>query len=133
MKQKKIIVIRGYYLSNDKFGRAKLMFLDDYEDYRKNPTDDKKNLFTKSYFIYKSAHTEGYSPFTDNDTCFYVKLAGIKICTFGIDNPRLAPIEDLIQHKVECVVEINDYKFHMGNEILTGWNVKLLHMKLLEL
>jgi hypothetical protein len=138
----KIIVIKGFFNYYDDFNRAKLMFLDDYDD------DDEgvsAKSFTKSFIINKSKNA-GNNPLSKDGECFFIKCKKGQVGL--IDQPclekntnnqittkpqtRLVPVIELLQHKVECVVQINNYRFKKNGELIVGWNLKLLNIKLLE-
>lgn len=138
----RVLVLQGFFTYYDKYNRAKLMFLDDYDCDSvslKHPECNKFALFTKSFIINKSNKTLGNSPLTTDKESFYVNCnknqIGLIDCEFieGVNPaPKLVPITDLLQHKVECVVKINNYNFKKNGELLIGWNLKLVKIKLLE-
>lgn len=124
------IIIDGYFVEYDQWNRAKLMFLDDYENLQ--------NLsFTKSFMLKKSESNGGKNPLVDNNK--YI-LVNCKKDDLGylpdIDKYKtkikLLPITELLQHKVRCHVSINDYNFKKNESMISGWNIKLIKMNLLE-
>jgi hypothetical protein len=115
------------------------MFLDDYGD-----DEYKSQSFTKKYIISKSYKFDGKNPLSENNTCFYIKCAKNIVGYRPISDEMLkknkediklveTPITDLIQHKVECVVSINHYRFKKNNSLIKGWNLKLIKMTLVGL
>ncbi len=149
---KNIIIVHGYFVNYDKYHRAKLMFLDDYDyedtSYTNNLASNNLKLntkkffpdkmsFTKSYLTNKAEKTEGHNPIIDNKY-FLVNCAKNTVGYLSLKNDdtrlNLAPIQDLIQHTVECDVSIKHYKFTGADKkIVQGWNIKLLKMKLVKL
>jgi hypothetical protein len=137
----KTIVIKGFFNYYDDFNRAKLMFLDDYDEEELSTKSSTKS-FTKSFITNKSKN-DGNNPLSKDGECFFIKCkkgqVGLIDCPCLENNdkqtatkPRLVPIIELIQHKVECVVQINNYRFKKNGELIAGWNLKLLNIKLLE-
>jgi len=131
------IYLQGYFISMDKYDRAKIMFLDNYELCDSVPKGITDNLetklptsFTKSYLLKKNDRFSGHSPIIDNDTCFYVKCRKIKV---GYKNNVPCHISELIQHKIEAHIEIKTYNFKRGDERNQGWYIDLKKIALLEL
>ena len=128
----KMLVMQGFFTYYDDFNRAKLMFLDDY-----NNDNLLVKSFTKSFIINKSKNN-GNNPLSKDGECFFVKCKKGQVGLIDIPSsdahakPRLVPIIELIQHKVECVVQINNYRFKKNGELIVGWNLKLSKIKLLE-
>ena len=122
-KKTTILLMQGYLIDYDKYNRAKIMFLDDY--------DNDKQTFTKSYITNKK--TNGTSPLSDDKKHFFVKCKSGAAGLIEGPPPKLVPIQELIQHKVECVVRVNEYKFYVDNELKQGWNLQLRNIKLLEM
>jgi hypothetical protein len=131
----KTIVIKGFFNYYDDFNRAKLMFLDDYDE-----EESSTKSFTKGFITNKSKN-EGNNPLSKDEKCFFIKCkkgqVGLIDCckdkqTATKLQPRLVPIIELIQHKVECIVQVNNYRFKKNEELIVGWNLKLLKIKLLE-
>lgn len=125
-----IINIEGYFVEYDQWNRAKLMFLDDY--------DDLPNIsFTKSYMLKKAEITKGKNPLVDNNKYIMIncKKNDMGYLPDTIDNKtkiKMKPITDLLQHKVKCFVSINNYNFKKDQTTISGWNIKLIKMILLE-
>jgi hypothetical protein len=124
------IIIDGYFVDYDQWNRAKLMFLDDY--------DNLNNLsFTKSFMIKKSESHIGKNPIVDNNKYMLINCKNDDL-GYLPDNDenktkiKVLPITELLQHKVRCYVSINDYNFKKNNLIISGWNIKLIKMSLLE-
>ena len=121
------IRLQGYFTEYID-SKAKLMFLDDY--------DSLNSLsFTKSYLTNKSEKIRGKAPingdyFTVN--CGKICFGYIPDCDKTNLSVKIAPIEELRQHKVECVVELKKYNFKKNNNQIEGWNLKLISMTLLE-
>lgn len=124
-KKTVVLLLQGYFIHYDKYDRAKMMFLDDYDD-------DGKHKFTKSYITQRS-NREGYAPISEDKKHFYVKCKKGAVGLIEGKPSRLVPIQELIQHKVECVVKVNDYKFYADGEMKQGWNLRLANIKLLEM
>jgi hypothetical protein len=133
----KTVVIQGFFTHYDDFNRAKLMFLDDYDE-----EDLSTKSFTKSFITNKSKN-KGNNPLSKDGDCFFIKCKKGQVglidshCLENNNNQtenklRLVPIIELIQHKVECVVQIYNYRFKKNDELIVGWNLKLLNIKLLE-
>ena len=124
------ILIDGYFVDYDQWNRAKLMFLDDY--------DNLNTLsFTKSFMIKKSESHTGKNPIVDNNKYMLIncKKDDLGYLPDTDDNKtkiKVLPIAELLQHKVRCYVSINDYNFKKNNLIISGWNIKLIKMSLLE-
>lgn len=140
-----IIVLQGYFVYFDKFFRAKLMFLDDYDAECETKNSVKKDntlygkTFTKRYITSKAHKTnslpDSYSPMSDDKKYFFVKCKDDSCGLVDLDQnkPRLLPIRELIQHKVEIIAKVNNYKFTtQDNELKQGWNLNLIKIKLLE-
>lgn len=125
-----IIKVRGFFISYDKYDRVKLMFLDDYE----YDTPRAKMSFVKKYVLVKSKKIKGNNPLAENNTCFMIKCPknthGYRKDEFNKD--VIVPLKDLQQHKVECIVSVNEYKFTKNDETIEGWNLKLIKMSLFE-
>ena len=123
----KPLTLQGYLVDYDKYDRAKLMFLDDY--------DCEKNIsFTKRYLLSKSKTIEGNNPIID-DKYFLIncKKNGIGLLPDESNNLiKRVPIEMLKQHKVECSVYLKAYKFFKNEVEIKGWNLRLISMKLIE-
>jgi hypothetical protein len=131
-KKNPIITIEGYFINYDQWNRAKLMFLDDYDG------DLTKMSFAKSYMIMKDKSMDGKCPLIDNKTCMLVNcpknaLGHLPNNAENIKKIKVIPIQKLVQHKVCCVVSVNQYKFKKGFQTIQGWNLKLLKMTMLEL
>lgn len=126
------LILHGYFISYDKYDRAKIMFLDDYDlgDFDKKSINDNNHQFTKSYIINKSAKTDGKNPLTDGNTCFNIKFGKNKV---GFIDDKPVPLYDLKQHKVTIQAEIQKYNFTKVGNLIQGWNIKMLKMSLLEL
>lgn len=125
----KPLTLQGYLVDYDKYDRAKLMFLDDY-DCEKNNTS-----FTKRYLLSKSKMIEGNNPIID-DKYFLIncKKNSIGLLPDDASNNLIkrVPIEMLKQHTVECSVYLKAYKFVKNGVVIKGWNLKLVSMKLIE-
>ena len=105
-KKSSVVLLYGYYIYYDDYNRAKLMFLDDYD------SDDisDKQKFTK-LFITRKSKSRGYAPISDDQKHFYIKCKKDSVGLNGLnDSPKLVPIKELIQHKVECIAKVNEYK-----------------------
>jgi hypothetical protein len=132
MLKNKALVVQGFFTYYDDFNRAKLMFLDNYNN--DNLLD---KSFTKSFITNKSKNT-GNNPLSKDGECFFIKCKKGQVGLIDIPSsdahvkPRLVPITELIQHKVECIVQVNNYRFKKNEELIVGWNLKLLKIKLLE-
>jgi hypothetical protein len=124
----KTLILQGFFISCDLYNRAKIMFLDDYDLIDK--TYKNKITFTKSYITKKSNIDNGKSPITDNNTSFYVKYTKKNI---GTISGKPVPLLDLKQHKVELLVNVSHYNFTKMNNVIRGWNIKLLQMNLIEM
>lgn len=120
------LVLQGFFISYDKYNRAKIMFLDDYDHAGNNKTLS----FTKGYLIQKAKPDNGKSPLTDCNSCFNVKYGNNKV---GYIDDKPVPLLELKQHKVEIQVEINKYNFSLRGNVIRGWNIKMLKMSLLEM
>ena len=128
-QQNNIFLLKGYFVQYDKFDRAKLQFLDNYEC-----TDMKEMSFTKSFIINKSKRSYGHNP-TDGESYFFIKCSkGMYGLIDIIPNERakLVPIEELVQHQVECIVKLSNYDFILNGENKKGWNFKMMKIKLLK-
>lgn len=148
-----IIKIQGYFVNYDKYNRAKLMFLDDYnsdEPEKKSNTLGKKEVsFAKKYLLLKSKHmmhSDGHSPVSDDEKYFLVNCPKNSIGFFDnvVDGTNatiirddkkefatnVVPLISLKQHTVECIVKVNYYNFTKNGEKIHGWNLKLLKMSL---
>ena len=116
------LTIQGFFIECDNYDRAVIMFLDDYDG------DFSEESFTKKYMLNRAKYV-GKNPLTADNTCFNVKLGGNKVGF--IDNiPK--PIEKLKQHKVSMNVLVNAYIFKQMGEVVSGWNIKLVKMDLLD-
>jgi hypothetical protein len=129
-KENHVINITGYFTEYDQYNKAKLMFLDDYDNLQ-------KLSFTKSYMLHKEKTIEGKAPLIDNK---YMLINCPKYCMGNLPDTlenktkiKIIPIISLIQHKVKCDVVIKTYKFNKGSNTMQGWYIKLLKMTLLEL
>lgn len=124
------ILIDGYFVDYDQWNRAKLMFLDDY--------DNLNTLsFAKSFMTKKSESHAGKNPLVDNNKYMLIncKKEDLGYLPDNDENKtkiKVVPIAELLQHKVRCYVSINDYNFKKNNLIISGWNIKLIKMSLLE-
>lgn len=126
-----VIVIEGYFVEYDKWGRVKLMFLDDYEG------DLSKMSFAKSYMLRKAEKNKGKSPLVDDNKYMLINcpknMLGYLPNTAGnAKKIKVVPIKELLQHKVRCVVGVNQYNFKKGTQTIQGWNIKLSEMCLIE-
>jgi hypothetical protein len=131
MRKANRLLIRGYFLSMDSYGRGELMFLDDLDDLDDKPRA--KPSFTKSYVTWNDAHTDGHSPLTDTKTSFIIKLGKVAVGHADTkQGPRVLPIADMLQHSVECIVQVSFYNFKKNGDTFKGWNFRLIKMKLLE-
>ena len=129
----KIIVIKGFFTYLDKFNRAKLMFLDDYDDSQERSRFGSNMSFTKSYICKKSKSSDGNNPMTD-DMHFYVNCGKHEKGLSDIDGKcKLVPLKSMVQHTVECVVSVNNYRFKKDDEWIVGWNLKLSKIRLVAL
>jgi hypothetical protein len=131
LRNKIPIIIKGYFVNYDKWDRAKLMFLDDYDD------DLPKISFAKSYMLRKSENVVGKSPLVEDNKYMIINCPKNAIGHLPNNNEnikkiKIVPIKELLQHKVQCVVSVNSYKFKKNNKIIQGWNIKLSEMILLE-
>jgi hypothetical protein len=149
------IKVQGYFVNYDQYNRAKLMFLDDYDDNDQVDKDAKKDAkkeasFAKKYMLLKMRKTQrsgGNSPVSDDGRYFLIKCPkGAAVQLDQVFDPNssdsskpkkkpisLVPIESLKQHKVECIVRVCHYNFTKNDEKISGWNLKLLKMSLLEM
>ena len=133
LKNKKtLIVVKGYFVNYDQWNRAKLMFLDDYDG------DLLKMSFAKSYMLMKDKTMDGKSPLVDNNKYMLINcpknaLGHLPNTAENETKIKVVPINKLIQHKVQCDVVVKNYKFKKGNQIIQGWNIKLIKMTMLEL
>lgn len=118
------LVLQGFFISYDKYNRAKIMFLDDYDNTVGQPS------FTKKYLIQKAKPDNGKNPLTDCNSCFNVKYGNNKV---GYIDDKPVSLLELKQHKVEIQVEINKYNFSLRGNAIRGWNIKMLKMSLLEM
>lgn len=105
------------YLVEINSNKMKLMFCPDYNG---TAID-----FTKSFLLNKEKTINGTSPVSDN--YFYVKCNNVLVGQFETE---FKPIEDFIQHTVECTVKIKTYNFKDKTKQLIGWNINLLNIKL---
>jgi hypothetical protein len=126
-----LITIKGYFVEYDRWNRAKLMFLDDYDG------DLSKMSFAKSYMINKAKKIEGKNPLVDDNKYMWVnctknQLGNLPDNTANKKKIKIVPVKELIQHTVICVVSVNKYKFKKNKKIIQGWNIKLTEMTLLE-
>lgn len=127
-----MITIEGYFVNYDKWNRAKIMFLDDYEE------DLPKTSFTKSYMLQKAKTIKGKSPIVEYDKYMLINCPKNALGYLPDTNEnekkiKVVPIKKLIQHKVQCLVTVKEYNFKKGIQFINGWNIKLLKMTLLEL
>lgn len=137
VQKSRYIYLQGYFISMDKYDRAKIMFLDDYElyDSTSKESGDKSETklpisFTKSYLLKKNDRFSGNSPIIDNGTSFYIKCRKNKV---GYKNNIPCHISELIQHKIEAHIEIKTYNFKKGDNRNQGWYIDLKKITLLEL
>jgi hypothetical protein len=125
-----IIKVQGFFISCDKYNRAKLMFLDDYDE-------TTSMSFVKKYILAKSKKISGNNPLVENDTCFLIKCHKHSVgYTKDIRKNSdfvITPMSALQQHKVECVVKVNEYNFVKDGDVIEGWNLNLIKMNLLEM
>ena len=138
------ITVRGYFVNYDKFNKAKLMFLDDYNDTGENYSSMQalrmtnpiahKCSFTKSYLINKANNSLGNTPIVDAKY-FLINCPKNVLGTIpNTDKINLFPIQELVQHTVECNVIIRHYKFTDKNrKVIQGWNIKLINMRVIAL
>ena len=125
------ITIQGFFVNYDKYNRARIMFLDDYDPESLNSfkwvlsPSDKMTTFTKSFMIQKSHIKNGKSPMTECGKCFNVKCDKKSLCYI---NNKVVPILDLKQHKVSMLVKVSPYNFK-GTK---GWSIKLIRADLTE-
>ena len=135
----KTIYIEGFLVSYDKYNRAKLMFIDDYDEL-------KNQSFTKSYMMNKQKNNVGNSPIVDNDTCMIIncKKTQVALNKFysknqlsltDVNTPDTTtrilpyiPINQLLQTKVLCKVSVKKYKFRNNGILVEGWNINLHSM-----
>ena len=117
------LLMQGFLIDYDRYNRVKIMFLDDYD-----VTD--KLTFTKSYITNKK--TEGTSPLSTDKKHFFVKCKAGAVGLIESPQIKLVPIQELIQHKVECVVRVNEFKFYVNGAMQQGWNLQLKNIRLLE-
>lgn len=134
------ITIQGFFTEYDKYNRAKIMFLDDYDDIT-------EPSFTKKYIYNRDGQRGKYgnNPLSDDGKYFLINCPKNAIghlshnfdsSQLGVveNNLKIAPIKILVQHKVECVVKVSPYNFKNKSGMLCrGWNFKLIKMSLLEL
>lgn len=118
------IYLQGYFVEYNKYNRMKVMFLDDYEELE-------KITFSKSYLtqLCKSPSLPGNNPLTDDQKYFYVKC---KKGQAGFINDKIAPIQDLLQHKIQINIVIGKYDFRKHGKRFQGWNIKPLKISLIE-
>ncbi len=143
------IKLQGYFVNYDKYDRAKLMFLDDYDADDSNNSEKKEMSFAKKYMLVKTKQTQktgGNSPVSEDGKYFLIKCPKNAVGFLGDvvdgtaakierdnDKIKIVPIQSLKQHKVECIVSVNNYNFTKDEEKICGWNLKLLKMSLLQL
>jgi hypothetical protein len=150
----KKLILTGFLTEHDKYNRIKLMFLSDYEMTKKNTFDTASSFrsdFTKDYITnknkyYKSKNPDSCCP-TINKKYYYIKckknqkglmplnkLEHLKddnieeytlIQSTTDDYIVNVDIKYLLQHVVNCVVEVNEYKFNLSGVIKEGYNFKL--------
>jgi hypothetical protein len=133
------IFLQGYFTEYDKFNRAKIMFLDDYDGYDDSSSNGKKYSslnfkqmsFTKSYLTNLCRKMNGNNPLTDDKQYFYIKCS--KKQQIGFINDEMVPLLQLKQHKVEIDMVISKYDFKKSGERFNGWTIKPLKFKLLEM
>ena len=130
MPAHKPVILTGYFTAIDKFGRATIMFLQDYHD-----DIAYKNDFTKSYIQYQSRVLPGVTPLFKDNKYFYIKSQK-KVKNRVITAPSFIDgkptyIEDLRGHTVECVARIKPYNFTSGEKKI-GWSLILERMTLKE-
>jgi len=116
------IYLQGFFVGCDKYGRGKIMFLDDYD------RDLNKMSFTKSYLTNLCKTINGNNPITETGEYFYVKCPKRM---FGSINDEIVPLCQLYQHKVEIDIIIKKYKFKKFDETIQGWCIKPIKIKLL--
>lgn len=140
-KKQMVLLMRGFFTQLDKYNRIKMMFLDDYDS-----ADTQIDAFAKKYIMQKSKNTYGYSPITPDHKYFFIKcpknMGGIVNVAKHSDKPRLIPIAELSQHKVECVVRVNEYNYKKKIPIkqdtntddipTSGWNLVLMKIQMIE-
>lgn len=126
--QNKRISVKGYFVYFDDYDRAKLMFLDDYND---EPRSINTPDFTKSYICNRSRRSRGNNPLDGN--YFFIKCDNVKEGMGIVDGKRaMIPLQDLLQHTVECIVWINTYKFKKDGKVIQGWNLNLDMIRVIE-
>lgn len=124
------IYLQGYFTGYDKFNRAKMMFLDDYE---KSDSGSSKKIdsFTKSYLTNLCKVIPGHNPLSDDKQYFYIKCD--KNHRIGFINDEIVPLVQLKQHKVEVDVRISKYNFTKSGNNFNGWVIKPIKFKSLEI
>lgn len=129
------IFLQGYFTEYDKFNRAKIMFLDDYDqdDLNTKKYISQKNQvsFTKSYLTNLCKNMSGHNPLTDDKKYFYIKCN--KKQQIGFIDDEMVPLLQLKQHKIEIDIKISKYDFKKSGERFNGWTIKPIKFKLLEM
>lgn len=149
----KKLILTGFLIEYDKYNRIKLMFLSDYEIGKKKDYDFTKEYITNKNKYYKSKNPDSCCPII-NEKYFYIKCKknqkGLiplnKLEHLKDDNIEEytliqsatdefivnVDIKYLIQNKVRCIVEVNEYKFKLNGDIKEGYNFKLKNINSIE-
>mgnify|MGYP000957821507 CR=1 FL=1 len=143
----KKLVLSGFLIECDEYNRLKLMFISDYNTNDKNiPKDFTKEYITKKNSYYKSKNSESYCPIS-GDNYFYIKSKKKQqgliplnkleylnetnpqeyniIRASGINGIVNVDVKYLFQNLVKCIVEVNEYKFKINNNVKEGYNFKI--------
>ena len=119
------IWVQGFLTEIDKYNRAKVMFLDDYDAGELSVPS-----YSKKYLTQKRDRLSGTDPITSDDKYFYVKCRDVKI---GEINGVMCNINDLVQHKVDIYVYVKHYNYVKSGIRYKGWYLDLGSVKLLEM
>lgn len=108
------MILTGFLTEIDKYGRCKVMFLEDYDDDSLCPL-----TLTKAFLKKKQKENLGNSPLTLDGKHFYCKSPKL-----GFINEVPCPINSLIQCKINIVADIKRYRFEINGKLREGWHIK---------
>jgi hypothetical protein len=143
---KKITLIGQFISYDDTTGMAKLMFLEFYDNNILDHSVNKKQQFTSSYLLrvdnnlkrkIYSDISKWTSPLSEkyfNVKCF-TKRKNTKCFAEVYDiNMKRIPIEDAMNHTVECCIKYDSYVYKSTDNnldnITAGWCIKLKKMRI---
>lgn len=126
---KKQIYLQGYFTEYDKYDRAKIMFLDDYNDLNES-VKNKQTSFSKSYLKNLCSSIPGNNPLSDDQKYFFINCKKQKI---GFIDGKMVPLLQLRQHIIKIEILISKYNFKKIGKRINGWNIKPLKISLIEM